>query len=40
MPELNFVLGNIVVVSHKANSIKRDATSEELRLVAEFYADS
>ncbi len=29
--------GNIIVVSHRANAIKRDATLEELRRIVAFY---
>jgi hypothetical protein len=32
------VIGNIVVVSRRANRIKNDATIEELEAVADFYA--
>ncbi len=32
-----YVPGNIVVVSRRANAIKRDATLEELRRIADFY---
>ena len=38
IPELGYVLGNIVVVSWRANSIKRNATIAELRLLADFYS--
>lgn len=33
-PELGYVPGNIVVISHRANRIKNDATLEELQRVA------
>jgi len=37
IPEKGYVQGNVVVVSMRANTIKRDATPEELRKVADFY---
>ena len=37
IPEKGYVQGNVIIVSMRANSIKRDATSEELRKVADFY---
>jgi len=37
IPEIGYVRGNIMVISHKANTIKSDATPEELRKVAAFY---
>lgn len=33
-----YVPGNIVVVSYRANILKRDATKEELRRISEFYS--
>lgn len=33
-----YVRGNVIVVSHRANTIKNDATLEELERVTEFYA--
>lgn len=36
-PSLGYVPGNVIVVSHKANSIKSDATPRELEQVAAFY---
>jgi hypothetical protein len=33
IPELGYVPGNIAVISHRANSIKRDATIDEVRRV-------
>ena len=37
IPEKGYVQGNVVIVSMRANSIKRDATPEEIRKVADFY---
>lgn len=37
IPALGYVKGNIEVISHRANSIKRDATPEELRMIADYY---
>lgn len=36
IPEKGYVKGNVVVISVRANSIKNDATPEELRLIADF----
>lgn len=33
-PELGYVLGNIIVISHRANRIKNDASPEEILLVS------
>ena len=33
-PHLGYVPGNVLVVSHRANMIKHDATPEELSLLA------
>ncbi len=33
-----YTIENIVVVSNRANRLKSDATSEELKFLAEFYA--
>lgn len=35
---VGYVPGNVVVVSRRANVLKRDATVEELRAVASFYS--
>lgn len=37
VPEMGYTKGNIVVVSHRVNSIKTNATIEELRAIAEYY---
>ena len=39
IPELGYVKNNIIIVSHKANRIKNNATVEELEAVARFYRD-
>lgn len=36
IPELGYVRGNISIISHRANSIKNDATATELRRVADW----
>lgn len=36
IPELGYVQGNVVVLSYKANTIKSNATPEELKRVAAF----
>jgi len=35
-PQKGYVRGNVLVISHRANTIKSDATPEELRKVADF----
>jgi hypothetical protein len=37
VPTRGYVPGNVVVVSHRANTIKNDATPDELALVTAFY---
>jgi hypothetical protein len=37
-PELGYVPGNIIVISNRANRLKADASIEELRDIASFYA--
>ena len=37
-PELGYVPGNIVVVSRRANDLKKDATLDELRKLSTFYS--
>jgi hypothetical protein len=36
---IGYVPGNLVVISNRANSLKRDATLRELQLLAEFYTE-
>jgi len=38
-PELGYVKGNVVVISHKANSIKSNATSDEILKVGNWLAN-
>lgn len=38
VPELGYVRGNVIVVSHLANSIKSNATPEQIIRVGVFYA--
>jgi hypothetical protein len=37
VPERGYVRGNVVVVSSRANTLKRDATPAELRALAVYY---
>lgn len=37
IPELGYVPGNIMVISWRANDLKKDATFEELILMGEFF---
>jgi len=37
VPDLGYVPGNVVVVSHLANNIKSTATPTQIRRVADFY---
>lgn len=39
IPEVGYIKSNIIIVSHKANRIKNNATVEELETVARFYRD-
>jgi len=36
IPDLGYVPGNVVVMSHRANTIKNNATLDELRTIAEW----
>ena len=38
IPRLGYVKGNVAVISHRANAIKNNATSEELQTVARWVA--
>lgn len=38
IPERGYVPGNIIIISNRANRLKSDATMEELRDIASFYA--
>lgn len=35
--EIGYVVGNVIIVSARANELKRDATPYELRRLADFY---
>jgi hypothetical protein len=37
-PERGYVPGNVIVISNRANRLKSDASIEELRSIASFYA--
>jgi hypothetical protein len=37
-PELGYTRGNVIVLSHRANTIKQNASSEELLAVAHWLA--
>ena len=37
-PELGYVKGNVLIVSHKANTIRSNASIEELAMVLGFYS--
>lgn len=38
-PTKGYVRGNVIVVSHKANTIKSNATIAEIRRVVKFYSE-
>jgi len=37
VPELGYVVGNVAVISHRANTIKNDASPDELRAILRYY---
>ena len=37
VPELGYVRGNIIVISHLANAIKQNASPDQIRKVADFF---
>jgi hypothetical protein len=39
IPKLGYVCGNILVISHKANTIKQNATLEELELIVQNWRE-
>ena len=36
IPSIGYILGNVQIISHRANVIKQDATSAELQRVADY----
>ncbi len=40
IPELGYVKGNVQVISHRANSIKSNATYDEIQLVADWLRET
>lgn len=40
VPERGYVKGNVWIISHKANSIKNDASHEELKLVTKAVGEA
>jgi hypothetical protein len=38
-PELGYVPGNVIWISYRANSIKRDATPDEIMCVATYFTN-
>lgn len=39
IPSLGYIKGNVIFVSHLANTIKSNATPDQIKKVAEFYED-
>lgn len=39
IPELGYVRGNVIIVSHLVNSVKNMCTPEQLKKIADFYKD-
>ena len=39
VPEIGYVRGNVIVVSHKANAMKNNATLEEMQRLVAFYEE-
>lgn len=37
--DFGYVKGNVIVISNRANILKRDATLRELQLLSEFYTE-
>lgn len=38
IPELGYTKGNVIIISHRANRIKTNATLDEIKAVYEFYS--